>query len=243
MVRGCRSPQTGSQALAPHLLPNNGFLLRLPQQIAILATVVVAILLSGCAADWTQPRPAPTFMGSPGAGFEPSSTPSPEATINPTAGSWDGVHPTPGLRVVLLTAGDEPPTVTLTASVTNWARQERVDLRTIPVGDHPIDGIVKAIEMNPDLIVSVGNDLVDALATVTASHLDTQFLVVGAEIAEPTVNVTAVDWVGASFRGEGLVASSPYDPESFTPKRCDAAIRAGVAAVLTRLTGIVIWID
>lgn len=66
---------------------------------------------------------------------------------------------------------------------------------------------------------------------------------VGAELAEPTHNVTAVDWSGASFRGEGLGASSTYDPASFTADRCAAAIRAGVAAVLNDRTGIVLWLD
>ena len=97
--------------------------------------------------------------------------------------------------------------------------------------------------MGPDLIVSAGNDLIDPLALVTASHLAQQFLVVGAELAEPTHNVTAVDWSGASFRGEGLGTSSTYDPNSFTAERCAAAIRAGVAAVLNDLTGIVVWLD
>ena len=97
--------------------------------------------------------------------------------------------------------------------------------------------------MRPDLIVSAGNDLVDPLAMVTPNHLSQQFLVVGAELAEPTHNVTAVDWSGASFRGEGLGMSSTYDPDSFTAERCAAAIRAGVAAVLNDLTGIVIWLD
>jgi hypothetical protein len=97
--------------------------------------------------------------------------------------------------------------------------------------------------MHPDLVVSVGDALVDPLAVVTANNLDEQFLVVGAEVAEPTHNVTAVDWSGASFRGEGLGTSSTYDAASFTPERGAAAIRAGAAAVLSGLTGIVIWID
>jgi hypothetical protein len=37
--------------------------------------------------------------------------------------------------------------------------------------------------------------------------------------------------------------SSTYDPASFTARRCAAAIRAGAAAVLHDLTGIVIWLD
>jgi hypothetical protein len=67
--------------------------------------------------------------------------------------------------------------------------------------------------------------------------------VVGAELAEPTANVTAADRTGASFRGEGLGMSSTYDPATFTSERAGRAVRAGVAAVLNGLTGIVIWLD
>jgi hypothetical protein len=84
--------------------------------------------------------------------------------------------------------------------------------------------------------------LVDPLALVTASNLQTQFLVVGAKVAEPTDNITAADWSGASFRGEGLGQSSEHDPKSFTTERAGRAVRAGVAAVLNGLTGIVIWL-
>jgi hypothetical protein len=212
---------------------------------ASLATAfLAAALLSGCAGDsWAQPHAAPAAVGELGAGFEPSSPPSPEATISPAAGSWDDVHPSAGYRVVLLTAGDDAPTRALVAAVREWARAESVDLRIVTAGDDLVDSIVEAIDMKPDLILSAGNDLIDPLATVTASHLDQAFLVVGAEVAEPTHNVTAVDWTGASYRGEGLGASSTFDPDSFTDERCAAAVRAGVAAVLHDLTGIVIWID
>src|SRR5258705_7120265 len=87
-----------------------------------------------------------------------------------------------------------------------WAEDEHVDFRTVVADDahNLVPGITKAVEMGPDLIISAGNGLIDPLALVTASHLPQQFLVVGAELAEPTHNVTAVDWSGASFRGEGL---------------------------------------
>jgi hypothetical protein len=105
-----------------------------------------------------------------------------------------------------------------------------------------VSRISQAIDLAPDLIISAGNDLVDPLALVTPNHLDRQFLVVGGELAEPTANVTAADWTGASFRGEGLGMSSAYDPASFTPEHASAAVRAGVASVLNGLTGIVIWV-
>ncbi|MEU4238170.1 hypothetical protein [Actinoplanes sp. NPDC026619] len=211
---------------------------------ASLAAAVA--LISGCsggAHDWAQPHPSPAPVGTLGAGFtDPSAPPSPEGTITPSPGSWDGVRAPEDYRVVLLTAGDDAPTTALVKGVRDWAESEKIDLRTIAAGADPVPDITRAMTMKPDLIVSAGNTLIDPLAVVTANHLAQQFLVVGAEVAEPTGNVTSVDWSGASFRGEGLGMSSTYDPASFTADRCAAAIRAGVAAVLNNLTGIVVWL-
>ncbi|MET8530216.1 hypothetical protein [Micromonospora sp. NPDC005172] len=213
--------------------------------VALLATT--AVLLAGCGSgdDWSQPHPTPSAVGALGPGFvDDSAKPAPEATITPKPGSWADVHPSKDYRVVLLTAGEDAPTKALVAAVRGWADDEHVDLRTIVVDD-PHDAVAsvsKAIGMNADLIVSAGNELIDPLALVTPNHLDANFLVIGAELAEPTHNVTAVDWEGASFRGEGLGMSSSYDAGSFTAERCAAAIRAGVAAVLNDLTGIVVWL-
>jgi hypothetical protein len=214
---------------------------------AVATLAAAAALVTGCSSgdDWSRPHPKPTAVGALGAGFvDPSASPAPEATITPRPGSWSGVHPSEDYRVVLLTAGDDRPTKALVTAVNRWAEDEHVDLRTVVADPSDlISGITRALEMGPDLIVSAGNDLVDPLALVTASHLSQQFLVVGAELAEPTHNVTAVDWSGASFRGEGLGMSSTYDPGSFTTERCAAAVRAGAASVLNDLTGIVIWLD
>ncbi len=205
---------------------------------------LIGLLLGGCASDgWRGPHPVPSAVGVPAAGFVPSQSPSPEATIEPSPGSWNDVHPSRGYRVVLLTAGDDEPTRTLASAVRGWAVDDDVALPTVRADGDLVGGIVRAMKLDPDLVVSVGNELVDPLATVTANHLDQQFLVVGAEVAEPTANVTAVDWSGASFRGEGLGTSSDYDVRSFTGERAARAIRAGVAAVLTGLTGVVLWID
>jgi len=210
----------------------------------LLAGALALVLgLAGCADAWDTPHPEPSAIGTPGAGFLPTPTPSPEATVRPVAGSWADVHPSPGMRVVLLTAGDDEPTRALASAVQRWASDEGVDLRTVEADGDLTGGIVSAMGMDPDLIVSAGNDLVDPLATVSPNHLGQQFLVIGAEIPEPTYNVTSVDWAGASFRGEGLGGASVFDPASFTPERCGDAIRAGVAAVLTGLTGFVLWID
>jgi hypothetical protein len=216
--------------------------------VATLAAVAaLAGVSAGCGNpddDWSRPHPMPTAIGALGAGFvDPAATPTPEGTITPKPGSWNDVHPPKGYRVVLLTAGHDEPTNALVAAVREWAKAEDVSLRTIAADGDLVPGIARAVDLKPDLIVSAGNELVDPLAVVTASHLSQQFLVVGAEVAEPTQNVTAADWSGASFRGEGLGASSTYDPTSFTAERCGAAVRAGVAAVLHNITGIVLWLD
>ncbi|GLW25369.1 hypothetical protein DI270_008010 [Microbispora triticiradicis] len=213
----------------------------------LAAAVATALLAGGCGSgdDWSRPHAKATAVGTPGPGFLPASSPAPEATITPRPGSWNGVRPSEGYRVVLLTAGADRRTRTLVNAVTEWAEEERVSLRTITAAK-PADfvpSISRAIELKPDLVVSAGDDLVDPLALVTPNHLDQQFLVVGAELAEPTANVTAADWAGASFRGEGLGMSSTYDSASFTPERAGRAVRAGVAAVLTGFTGNVIWLD
>ncbi|MFJ3759756.1 hypothetical protein [Streptomyces sp. NPDC090080] len=215
---------------------------------ALAALTAAVALVTGCGSgdDWSRPHASPSPVGTLGAGFtDPSAPPSPEATVTPRPGSWDGVHPPEGYRVVLLTSGTDRPTRTLVTAVREWAEEEHVDLRTV-TAEHPAEllpTVTDSLGMGADLIVSAGNDLIDPLATVTPSHLSQRFLVVGAELAEPTANVTSVDWSGASFRGEGLGMSSTYDPSSFTAARCAAAVRAGVAAVLSDLTGIVVWLD
>jgi hypothetical protein len=174
----------------------------------------------------------------------PATAPTPEATIDPAPGSWSEVHPSPGYRVVLLTGPhDSATSVALAEAVTSWADDERVDLRTVQAPENPVTGIVEAMDLRPELIISVGDGLVDALAMVTPNHLDMPFLILGAELAEPTSNVTAVDWTGAGFRGEGLGSATHFDAASFTPERCDDAVRAGTSAVLTGSSGIVLWID
>ena len=223
-------------------------LLRLRPAPTLAVTAAMLALAAGCGSsdDWSQPRAEPSAVGTLGAGFtDPSGPPRPETTITPRPDSWEAVHPSEGYRVVLLTAGDDEATGTLVDAVRDWAKDETVSLKTVTATDphHYVDRIDRAVKMEPDLIIAAGNELVDPLAMVSANHLDQPFLVIGAELAEPTHNVTAADWTGASFRGEGLGASSTYDPASFTPERARDAVRSGVAAVLSGVTGIVIWLD
>jgi len=146
---------------------------------------------------------------------------------------------------VLLTAGHDRATTRIVTGVRQWAAAEDVRLETVAAErDRFVDGIVKAMDRRPDLIICAGSALVDALALVTASHLQQQFLVIGAQLPEPTINVTAAAWQGAASRGSEVPdTTASFDPDAFTMRHVDAAIRAGVASVLSDITGIVIWLD
>lgn len=216
---------------------------------AALAGTITALLLTGCSGDDGSSGPAPaaatTAAASTAPGFAPSTPPPPAGTFTPAPGSWVGTDPAPGYRVVLLSTEQDARTQVLSAAVRTWASDAEVDLSEV-VADAPeqyVARIQEAIDRGADLVVTTGDGLVDPLALVTASNLDQQFLVVGAELAEPTLNVTAADWDGASYRGEGLGQHTSFDPSTFTPERADRALRAGVAAVLGGLNGTVVWVD
>jgi hypothetical protein len=217
--------------------------------IAPVAAAAVALALSAWAVSdqGAEPHTRRRSVGTLGSGFfDPAAPPPPEGMIRPRPGSWDSVHPPRGYHVVLLTAGDDTATTTLVTTVEQWAKTERVSLNTVVVTepDGFVGAIVEAMEYRPDLVISAGHTLIDALALVTASHLDQDFLVLGAQLPEPTVNVTAAIWRGASSRGGEIPDTAlSFDQTAFTRERASAALRAGVASVLSDLTGIVIWLD
>ena len=131
----------------------------------LAVAAAIAVLLTGCSSadDWSRPHPKPSPVGTLGRGFiNPAAPPAPESTVRPRPGSWDGVHPSKGYRVVLLTAGNDRQTKTLVAAVTGWAENEHVSLKTVTATkpDQFISRITKAIDLAPDLIISAGNDLV-----------------------------------------------------------------------------------
>jgi hypothetical protein len=223
----------------------------LPAVLVLLATGV-----SGCGyidggdnptTAVATPSQAVWADGSLGAGFwDPADPPPPEGTITPSPDSWDSLHPKPGYDVAVVVDAvgrhHRAQVDVLRFAVKAWAASVQATTTEF-VARRPadyVDRLSAAVDSHPDLVISVGNGLVDPLAMVSAPNLETQFLLIGAEIAEPTSNVTAVDWTGAGFRGEGLGLPATYDPASFTAERADDAVRAGVAAVLSGLTGIVL---
>jgi len=214
----------------------------LPTAVLAVVALAASASLTGCASDWSAPHASPSLVAAVQPGFLPPTPLPPAATMTPKPGSWVDARPSAGYRVVLLTMGDAAGTVTMADAVRSWAREVGADLREVRAGTDPIPAISEAIGMKADVVMSAGDGLVDPLAIVTASHLDQPFLVLGGELAEPTENVLAVDWDGAGFRGEDLGQAAHHDPASFTPQRCRDAVSAGVAALLSGQSGVVVWV-
>jgi hypothetical protein len=98
-----------------------------------------------------------------------------------------------------------------------------------------------AAEAGADVVVGLGDDVVDVFSFETAQRLDQQFLVVGAQIAEPTANVTAVVWQGATSRGAAAAADGDLDDETVTVPRTVDALAAGMTSIRDDVPGVVLW--
>jgi hypothetical protein len=175
--------------------------------------------------------------------------------IEPDPETWTDVRPSSEYRVLVLADGQDastardPQAAILVGAVERWAREEdNVELAVEYLSDpHAfIDEIDRAANSgDADLIVTAGNALVDPVAVVSANYAGEdpqQFLVLGAEVAEPTHNIAASDWEGSAYLGEGVTESDYYDPAAVTEPRAYAALRAGVAAVLSGYTGVIVRI-
>lgn len=213
---------------------------------ALAALTALALLTTGCSSadDWSAARVTDAAAGSlPAAFLAPDASPSPAATITPQPDSWVGADAEAGYRVVLLEADYDPASEALADGVRQWAEERGASVKSIrPASpDDEISSITEAMGLHADLIVSASPALVDALALVTASHLEEQFLLIGAQLPEPTANVTAAVWPGASTRGSEVANPADADvADSYTASAAERAASAGVTAVVHGLTGLVI---
>ena len=152
-----------------------------------------------------------------------------------------------GYHVALLATDDSAAARHLHQAVVAWADAHDVRLTVVPAHDPAtyLAAIQKAIDLKPDLVVSAGDPLADPLSVVTASWPDQEFLLLGAELAEPTFNVTAAVWKGTTARGGGSGTGNAwtYDASTFTVERASRALDAGVAAVLRGYSGFVVRVD
>ncbi len=200
-----------------------------------------AVLLVACAPVTADETSGQGTLSADFLGGDPS--PTPEATISPAPGSWEGTELPDGYRIGLITATADPTADALASGVMDWAaeRDVHVEVWAAADGDEIESAIVEASEERDiDLVIGAGRGVVDVFALITAQHLAQEFLVVGAQLPEPTHNVTSVVWSGASFRGSGISEETDADDAAASPERAETAMDAGTASVLHGYTGIVL---
>ena len=141
------------------------------------------------------------------------------------------------LAVVAATSAGEEAQIAL-AAVREFATGH--DGTVLVFDQSPPDAVDQALRAEADVIVGIGPAVVGAIDLASAANLDTSFLVLGTQLAEPTENVVAVVWPGADERA--VFADEELDfsgAETFAAE----AIETGLAAFASGLAGHVIALD
>ncbi|MFC5928172.1 BMP family ABC transporter substrate-binding protein [Cryobacterium melibiosiphilum] len=216
-------------------------------RLTFVAALALLLVVSGCATGTTAtPGQSLRPLGS---GYLGSITMQmPEPTLSPLPGSWDGVVPPAGYRAIVISRsvagdpGNADATRAIGAAVERWAAQYDVDLQSFVAADD--DEVERhldaAVALSPDLVLGAGSGVVDVFSLLTAQNLGQEFLMVGAQLPEPTANVTAAVWAGATFRGTGVSVPADQVASAVTVQRAEDAVTAGVAGVLHGLSGVVV---
>ena len=225
--------------------------------VSLIAAVVLVLGTRSDALDWSSRHPVPHAVGQLDPGFNAPDVHTfySSQVVNPDPETWTKVRPSGDYRVLVLVAGKDahtaqnPQVAILVDAVRKWAKAEdrvKLKLRYLSNPGTYIQGIDNAAKKDhADLIITAGNNLVEPVAAVSANYAGEQpqqFLVLGAEVAEPTANIAATDWKGSAYLGEGLEESLYYHPSAVTAPRAYAALRAGVAAVLSGYTSVIVRI-
>jgi len=166
----------------------------------------------------------------------------PGATSTPEPASWaDAVAPE-GFTVAVVTAVAQGTDPEIDAAVDAiGARTGAAVSRTVvpPGGADTGDPLTDVLAGSPDLVVVLGLELLDVADRSSASNLGQQFLIIGAQLPEPTANVTAVVWPGATARRADEPRAVPNGLPGVAAHAGDA-IQAGLAALIADTTGGVI---
>ncbi|MBI9116149.1 hypothetical protein, partial [Sanguibacter suaedae] len=212
---------------------------------ALLTTLTVLGALAGCAPDGgssstpTSTSPASAGPGATSSAGPSTDTPAPGSTVAPLPG---GELP-PGLTLAVVVPSSTADTAAAVTEVEAFAAAHDASVSVIAPDAASSRGegslldpetlLGDAVAEGTDVVVVIGGDLLAALDRVSASTLDQQFVVIGAQLPEPTANVTAVVWPGADSRDGS-------SPEAEVAPRVGEALAAGLAAVVAEATGYVI---
>ena len=226
-----------------------------------VAVALVVAGLTGCSSASTTP--ASTHLGSTntntsstgtgsaststdstsstGIASTPPQVPAPGSTVAATSiTTLDGIPAGLTLTIIApdITGDAAADTTSAVAELQGFAELHgAASIRILPAdATAPTDSdalLQDALADQPDVIVVLGEAILTALDSATASNLNQQFVLLGAQLPEPTSNVTAVVWPGADTRlADGI------SPE--IAPRTSEALEAGLTAVAAEKTGLVL---
>ncbi|GAB4086312.1 hypothetical protein GCM10028784_29420 [Myceligenerans cantabricum] len=201
----------------------------------MLVALALAVLSSGCSVSEADVVPEPT-----GVAYE--IVPEPGRTVEATLpASLSGLD---GYRIAAVVPDTSAGSAALLSAVRVVASANGANLREFSVDEEGADPVGAALDRalgaQPDLIVGLGDGVVDVFSFESAQRLDQQFLIVGAQLAEPTDNVTAVVWDGATSRGSAAGPDGELDDATITEERGEDAFEAGLASIHDGMTGAVL---
>jgi hypothetical protein len=192
----------------------------------VLATV---LLLGGCAA---QPASTRTAESTPVV----AATDVPGSTLDASAVTADAPH---GLTLAVVTAAAGPQETLVREAVEAFAEAHDGSV-SVHVDASTPDAVTAALTEDVDVVVGIGPAVAGAIDRASASHLETSFLVLGTQLAEPTGNVVAVVWPGADERA--VFADQELGFEGADVYAADA-VEVGLAAFTSGLDGHVIALE
>lgn len=185
----------------------------------------LALTLAACVSDGSSPT-----------GGDAAVVPAPGRTIEVVPPAIAELR---GYRIAVVVP-DDPEAETLLTAARAFADVSGAELVEFPAakdGDDPVgEALAAAIDADADVVVGLGEGVVGVFDFETGKVLHQEMLVIGGQLAEPTENVTAVIWPGATAR-------EPSDPESVTVERGVDALTAGVMSIRDGVTGVVLSLD
>ncbi|MFZ4842717.1 hypothetical protein [Mycetocola saprophilus] len=220
----------------------------------------LGLALTGCAGipDAAAPTVSAAASADAGSGSGPLSTgipspartsdahrPAPGSTVAPLPETESDAAVPAGLHILLIGSGSEHPAL-LAALHERVAAIQATLTVCDPTGsaDQSADDLVSAqLSQHPDLVMLLGERGIDTIDRVSSANLDRRFVILGAQLPEPTHNVTAVIWPGASARGLSPETIPQTDPtataESLEARYAKRAVSEGIAVATTGNTGFV----
>ena len=179
----------------------------------------------------------------PGATVPPTGTAS--AEVLPVPGRTIAAAPTDigdlnGYRIAVVIPDTSDASERLLAAAREVASSAGADLVELPAdltGADPVGAALEeALAADADLVVGLGDGVIGVFDIETGKALDQQVLVIGGQLAEPTENVTAVIWPGATAR-------EASDDAAVTVERGVDALAAGIASIREGVSGVVLSLD